>query len=79
MLRALLRLLLGKLGPRYPRVVLALVFGLTFPVALGGAFLLDRYVDLPPGQFWRIVAVTESAVALEVVAALWVAFRHLRP
>jgi adenylate cyclase len=79
MLRALLRLLLGKLGPRYPRVVLALVFGLTFPVALGGTFLLDRYVDLPPDQFWRIVAVTESAVALEVVAALWVAFRHLRP
>jgi adenylate cyclase len=79
MLRAVLRLLLGKLGARYPRVLLTLVFGLTFPVALGGAFLLDLYVDLAPDQFWRIVAVTETAVALEVVAALWVAFRHLRP
>ena len=79
MLRAALRIMLRRLGSRYPRVVLALVFGLTFPVALGGAFLLDLYVDLRAGQFWRVVAVTESAVALEVVAALWVAFKHLRP
>jgi adenylate cyclase len=79
MLRALLRYLLNRLGARYPRVVLAALFQLSYLVVLGGVWLLDLYVRLEPGQFWRILGVTEAAVAVEIAAALWVAFRHVRP
>src|ERR1700749_2285042 len=79
MLRGLLRHLLTRLGARYPRVMLAALFQLEFVVVLAGVWLLDLYVELSPGQFWRILAVTEAAVALEIVAALWVAFRLVRP
>jgi adenylate cyclase len=67
------------LGARYPRVVLAALFQLSYLVVLGGVWLLDLYVRLAPGQFWRILAVTEAAVAIEIAAALWVAFRLVRP
>ena len=43
------------------------------------SWLLDLYVQLEPGRFWRILAVTEAAVAVEIAAALWLAFRLLRP
>jgi adenylate cyclase len=79
MLRALLRYLLDRLGARYPRVMLAALFQLSFLVVLAGVWLLDLYVELSGGQFWRILAVTEAAVALEIVAALAVAFRLVRP
>jgi class 3 adenylate cyclase len=79
MLRALLQYLLNRLGARYPRVVLAALFQLSYLVVLGGVWLLDLYVRLEPGQFWRILGVTEAAVAVEIAAALWVAFRHVRP
>jgi adenylate cyclase len=79
MLRALRRYLLHRLGARYPRVVLAGLFQLSYLVVLGGVWLLDLYVRLEPGQFWRILAVTEAALALEIAAALWVAFRLVRP
>src|SRR4051794_41986916 len=79
MLRALLRCALDKLGPRYPRFVLAAIFPLSFLVVLGGVWLLDLYVRLEPDRFWRILAVTEAAVALEIVAALAVAFRLVPP
>jgi adenylate cyclase len=79
MLRALLRHLLDRLGARYPRVMLAALFQLSFVVVLGGVLLLDLYVQLSTGQFWRILAVTEAAVALEIAAALAVAFRLVRP
>jgi adenylate cyclase len=79
MLRALRQYLLHRLGARYPRVVLAGLFQLSYLVVLGGVWLLDLYVRLEPGQFWRILAVTEAAVAVEIAAALWVAFRLVRP
>src|SRR3954447_26176729 len=79
MLRAFLRRLRDRLGARYPRVMLAALFQLEFVVVLVGVWLLDLYVELSPGQFWRILAVTEAAVAVEIAAALWVAFRLLRP
>jgi adenylate cyclase len=79
MLRALLRSLVDRLGARYPRAMLAALFPLTFVVVLVGVWLLDLYVELSPTQFWRILAVTEAAVAVEVGAALWVAFRLVRP
>src|SRR4051794_26428041 len=79
MLRALLRYALDRLGPRYPRFVLAAIFPLSFLVVLGGVWLLDLYVRLEPDRFWRILAVTEAAVAVEILAALAVAFRLVRP
>ncbi len=79
MLRAALRLLLDKLGPRYPHVVLTAVFALSTLVVLGGVFLLDLYLDLPAAQVRRILVVTEGAVLVEIAVALSVAFRHLRP
>src|SRR3954469_25663752 len=79
MLRAILRYALDKLGPRYPRFVLAAIFPLSFLVVLGGVWLLDLYVRLEPDRFWRILAVTEAAVAVEIVAALAVAFRLVPP
>jgi class 3 adenylate cyclase len=79
MLRALLRHLLDRLGARYPRVMLAALFQLEFVVVLAGVWLLDLYVELSTGQFWRILAVTEAAVAVEIAAALWLAFRLVRP
>src|SRR5262245_56710224 len=79
MLRALLRQLLDRLGARYPRVMLAALFPLEIVVVAVGVWLLDLYVELSPGQFWRILAVTEAAVAAEITAALWVAFRLVRP
>jgi adenylate cyclase len=79
MLRALLRYLLDRLGARYPRVVLGALFPLSLVVVLGGVLLLELYVDLEPGRFWRILAVTEAAVAVEIVGALLVAYRLLRP
>jgi adenylate cyclase len=79
MSRGLLRRMLDRFGPRYPYVVLAALFPLSFLVVLGGVFLLDRYVQLEPGQFWRVLVVTEAAVAVEIGAALSVAFRLIRP
>jgi adenylate cyclase len=79
MLRAALRMLVDRLGPRYPRVLLTAVYALSTPVVLGGVFLLDLYVDLSASQFWRILLVTETAVIVEIVAGLTIAFRHVRP
>jgi adenylate cyclase len=79
MLRAFLRHLLDRLGPRYPRVMIALLFPLALVVVLAGAWLLDLYVELGPGQFERILVVTEAAVVLEIGAAVWVAFRLVAP
>src|ERR687886_2632272 len=79
MLRAFLRYLLARLGARYPRVVLAAIFQLSYLVVLGSVWLLDLYVRLSPAQFWRILAVTEAAIAVEIAAALFVAFRLIRP
>jgi adenylate cyclase len=79
MLRALLRYLLDRLGAHYPRFVLVALFQLSFLVVLGGVWLLDLYVGLENGQFWRILGVTEAAVAFEIAAALWAAFRLVRP
>ena len=79
MLRALLRHLLDRLGARYPRVMLAALFQLAFLVVLAGVWLLDLYVRLSSVQFWRILGVTEAAVAIEIAAALAVAFRLVRP
>jgi adenylate cyclase len=79
MLPGALRHLYDRLGPRYPRVMVAALFQLSFLVVLGGVWLLDLYVRLSAGEFGRILAVTEAAVALEIAVAILVAFRLVRP
>jgi class 3 adenylate cyclase len=76
MSRGLLQHLLDRFGPRYPHVILAALFPMSFLVVLGGVLLLDFYVELDPGQHLRVLLVTE---AVEIAAALWVAFRLIRP
>ena len=79
MLRDPLREAYRRLGAAYPRVAIALQFQFGFLVVLGGVFLLKLYVDLPTGQFLRILLVAEALAALETVLAIGVAFRLLRP
>jgi class 3 adenylate cyclase len=79
MLRGLLDHLHRRLGARYPRAMVAALFQLSFLVVLGGVWLLDLYVRLSNAQFWRILAVTEAAIAIEIGAAILVAFRLIRP
>jgi adenylate cyclase len=68
-----------RLGPRYPRAALAAIFPLAFLVVAGAVLLLMLYVDVSEAQFWRILGVSEALVAVEVMAALAVAFRLVRP
>ena len=79
MLRAPLQRLYERLGPRYPRVVLAFVFLLSCFVVGGGVLLLNLYVDISLSTFWRIFAVSAVLVAIEVGAALWLGYRLVRP
>jgi class 3 adenylate cyclase len=60
-------------------VVLAVEFSLAFVVVAAGVLLLTLYVDVSAQQFWRILAVSEVLVALEVLAALAVSLRLVRP
>ncbi len=79
MLRAPLQRLYDKLGPRYPRAVLALVFPLSFFVVAGGLLLLNLYVEISLETFWRIVLVAAVLEVFELGAALWLAFRLAAP
>ena len=79
MLRSPLQRLYARLGPRYPRVVLALAFPLSCFVVAGGVLLLNLYVDISLQTFWRILVVSAILVAIEVGAALWLAYRLVRP
>ena len=63
MLRVPLQRLYERLGPRYPRVVLALVFLLSCFVVGGGVLLLNLYVDISLETFWRIFFVSAILVA----------------
>jgi class 3 adenylate cyclase len=77
--RDLLTWAFRRFGPRYPRLVTALQFQVSHLVVAGGVWLLDLYVQLDPGQFWRIFAVSQVAVFIENTMALGVVFRLLRP
>jgi adenylate cyclase len=69
----------ARLGARYPRVVLTLAYPVSFFVVAGGVLLLNLYVDISLAKFWRLLAVSEVLVALEITAALWLAYRLIRP
>ncbi|HEX7299175.1 MAG TPA: adenylate/guanylate cyclase domain-containing protein [Solirubrobacteraceae bacterium] len=79
MLRAPLQHVYARLGPRYPRVVLAFAYPVSFLVVAGGVLLLNLYVRVSLDTFWRLLAVSEVLVAVEVAAALALASRLLRP
>jgi adenylate cyclase len=79
MFRAPLQHAYDKLGARYPRVILAVAYPVSFLVVAGGVLLLNLYVDISLAEFWRLLAVSEALVAVEVTAALWLASRLLRP
>ena len=79
MLRGPLQRLYERLGPRYPRVVLAFVFLLSCFVVGGGVLLLNLYVDISLETFWRIFLVSAILVLVEVGAALWLGYRLVRP
>jgi len=79
MLRSPLQHAYAKLGARYPRVVLAVVYPVSFLVVAGGMLLLNLYVDVSLDTFWRLLAVSMVLVAVEVAAALALAYRLLRP
>jgi class 3 adenylate cyclase len=79
MLRAPLQRVYERLGPRYPRVVLAFVFLLSCFVVGGGVLLLNLYVDISLETFWRIFFVAAILVLIEVGAALWLGYRLVRP
>jgi class 3 adenylate cyclase len=79
MFRAPLQHAYDRLGGRYPRVILAVAYPVSFLVVAGGVLLLNLYVDISLAKFWRLLAVSEALVAGEVAAALWLASRLLRP
>jgi class 3 adenylate cyclase len=79
MLRSPLQHAYAKLGARYPRVVLGLSYPVSFLVVAGGVLLLNLYVEVPLDTFWRLLAVSEALVALEITAVLALAYRLVRP
>src|SRR3954452_12650076 len=74
-----LRYLYRKLGPRYPRVLLAVQYQLALLVALAGIGLLRLYQDMSAAQFWRIMAVAVALVVIDNVISVKATFKLLRP
>src|SRR6266487_4289104 len=68
-----------RLGPRYPRAALALAYPISVFVVAGGILLLNLYVEVSLHTFWRLLAVSEALVIVEIAAALWLANRLIRP
>jgi adenylate cyclase len=79
MLRAPLRFAFRKLGPRYPRVLLALQLQAAHLVVLGGCALLLLEVEMSFEEFLRIVAVSQALALLDNVLSMRVIFRRVRP
>src|SRR5512133_208485 len=79
MFRAPLEHAYARLGARYPRAVLTLVYPVSFFVVAAGVLLLNLYVEISLSTFWRLLAVSEALVAIEITAALWLAYRLIRP
>jgi adenylate cyclase len=74
-----LRFLYRKLGPHYPRLLLAVQYQFALLVALGGVGLLRLYQDMTAGQFLRIMAVAAALVLIDNVISIKATFRLLRP
>jgi adenylate cyclase len=66
-------------GAGYPRLAIVMVLSISHLVAAGGTWLLDLYVDLSSGQFWRIFWVVQGLSLLEELVAYHVLSRMVRP
>lgn len=78
-MRAPLRWLYGKLGPRYPRVGLFVIFQFAHVVVLVGVGLLWLYVEPSGTDLIRIVVVSQVLLLAENALGLVTAFRLVRP
>jgi class 3 adenylate cyclase len=74
-----LTLIYRKLGPRYPRVLLAVQLALTHLVVLGGVGLLTIYKRMSDTQLVHIILVAEALVVLDNVLSISVIYRLARP
>jgi adenylate cyclase len=79
MLRELLRALHGRLGLRYPRVLLAVEFQAMHVVALGGVGLLRLYQPMSDGRLLEIIGFSQLLIVFDNAFHLRVAFGLLRP
>ena len=78
-MRRPLHFLWRRLGRVYPRVAILVWFQVGWFIALGGVALLTLYQDMSAGQFGIILAAAMGLTALEILSALLVIFRMLRP
>ncbi len=69
----------ARLGPRYPRVALAMQALGSLVVAFAGIALLTLYQSMTSDQFWVIVAVTLTVIAFNNLVDLSVVNRLIRP
>ena len=67
-----------KLGPRYPRLALAVQFPLTHIVVLGGVGLLTLYERMSDAHLVHILLVAEGLVVLDNVLSISFLFRLVR-
>ncbi len=79
MSRAPLAWLYRRLGRRYLLTAVALQFGLSLLVVLGGVALLGLFTPLESTDFWRILAVAEALTLVEVALAHALVRRLLAP
>src|SRR4051794_37082570 len=74
-----LRWLYRRLGPRYPRTILAIQFQGTYLVVLGGIGLLRVYQPMSAADFFLILAAALGLVLLENIVSLAVVFKLVAP
>ena len=74
-----LRWLYQKLGPRYPRAMLAVQYQFALIVGAAGVGLLRLYQDMSTAQLLRILAVTMGLVLIDNVFSLKTTFCLIRP
>jgi hypothetical protein len=79
MVLRLLRAAYGRLGPRYPRAVVLVLFQAAYVVVFLGISLLVLYQEMSSAQFVRLVLVAMALVALDNVLELRVVRRFLAP
>ena len=69
----------GKLGSRYPALILTVELQSAFVIALGTVALLTRYYEGPQGDFLILVAVVMALTAITVAIGLLRMYPTLRP
>ncbi|HEV2814840.1 MAG TPA: adenylate/guanylate cyclase domain-containing protein [Solirubrobacteraceae bacterium] len=74
-----LRSACSRLGPRYPRAALVVVFMFSYLVGVGGVALLRLYQDMSGSELLAIVLAVVVLVVVENVIATTFAFRLVRP